>query len=335
MRFSPLFALSPLGCDRSVRPVFLLRRLVLFGYVKCYLPELRMREYEYYKGIYCGLCRSMGRCTGNLSRLTLSYDFVFLALTRMALTGEAPRFEAKRCIVHPFRRRPSCVSCDATEFAAKASAILAWHNLSDDIGDSGGIRRLPHLIVRPFFAHARKRASDFSSLDARVEEELRAFRLLEKSGDVSVDALADSFGSLLSAVFGDGLPERQRRIASEIGFHVGRWIYFVDAVDDYEKDVRRGEFNPFSASGLPSDDVIRSSLTAEMAATETAVELLSDSAEPEIIELIKNILYLGTEKIISDILKKRKEKAVSQSEEKDSGGSASRDTDYGEKVSGA
>ena len=60
----------------------------MFGYVKTHNPELRVAEYEYYRAAYCGLCRSMGKCTGQCSRMTLSYDFAFLALIRLALTGD-------------------------------------------------------------------------------------------------------------------------------------------------------------------------------------------------------------------------------------------------------
>ena len=48
----------------------------MFGYIKPHSPELKVREDAYYRGVYCGLCRAMGRCTGCLSRFTLSYDFV-------------------------------------------------------------------------------------------------------------------------------------------------------------------------------------------------------------------------------------------------------------------
>ena len=64
----------------------------MFGYIRPHTPELRVREYEYYKAVYCGLCRSMGKCTGQCSRMTLSYDFAFLSLVRMALSATAPAF---------------------------------------------------------------------------------------------------------------------------------------------------------------------------------------------------------------------------------------------------
>ena len=77
----------------------------MFGYIKVERDELRVREYEYYKATYCGLCRSMGKCTGQCSRMLLSYDFTFLAGVRMALCGEKPQFKRRRCIAHPLRRR--------------------------------------------------------------------------------------------------------------------------------------------------------------------------------------------------------------------------------------
>ena len=68
----------------------------MFGYVRPHNPELRMRDYECYRAYYCGLCRAMGKCTGQCSRLTLSYDFVFLAAVRCYLADEEPEIKKIR-----------------------------------------------------------------------------------------------------------------------------------------------------------------------------------------------------------------------------------------------
>ena len=60
----------------------------MFGYVRPYTPELLVKDNELYRATYCGLCRTMGKTTGKLSKLALSYDFVFLALLRFAVRGE-------------------------------------------------------------------------------------------------------------------------------------------------------------------------------------------------------------------------------------------------------
>ena len=56
----------------------------MFGYVKTDKPEMKVKEYEAYRGLYCSLCKAMGKHFGVFSRLTLSYDITFLVLARLS-----------------------------------------------------------------------------------------------------------------------------------------------------------------------------------------------------------------------------------------------------------
>ena len=56
----------------------------MFGYVKVCKPELKIREYEEYKAVYCTLCRVIGRDYGQISRTLLSYDATFYVLLCLA-----------------------------------------------------------------------------------------------------------------------------------------------------------------------------------------------------------------------------------------------------------
>ena len=67
-------------------------------------------EYETYRAVYCGLCKELGRQFGQLARLTLSYDFAFLALLELAMREEKPCFAQERCIASPFRKHGCCQS---------------------------------------------------------------------------------------------------------------------------------------------------------------------------------------------------------------------------------
>ena len=51
-----------------------LKRCVMVGYVRIFKPELKIKEYEAYRGIYCTLCKTLGKEYGVLSRLHLSYE---------------------------------------------------------------------------------------------------------------------------------------------------------------------------------------------------------------------------------------------------------------------
>ena len=91
------------GIIRCYMPLIKKEGSLMYGYVRTHAPELKVREQEYYRAVYCGLCRTMGKCTGQCSRMTLSYDFTYFALVRMALTGSFPAIKARRCLAHPFR----------------------------------------------------------------------------------------------------------------------------------------------------------------------------------------------------------------------------------------
>ena len=225
----------------------------MLGYVRPFAPELRLREAQYYRGVYCGLCRAMGRCTGQCSRFTLSYDLVFLALVRLALTNgntcddqpeRAVHFEKRRCLVHPLRRRLSLERGDATDHAAAVSALLNYYKLLDDRMDESGSARLRAALLLPTFRRFFRRAQrHVSTLSEDVAQHMRALSNMEQDAIPSADEPADAFGQVLAATFAHGLSESAAPIAHHIGYHIGRWLYYVDAIDDYGEDIQRGRPN--------------------------------------------------------------------------------------------
>ena len=282
----------------------------MFGYIRPHVPELRVREHDYYRGVYCGLCRAMGSCTGCLSRMTLSYDFVCLALLRMTAAGELPTFTARRCAAHPMTKRSVADPSASLDYCARAAALLGWHKLQDDLGDEGGFRRLRAQIALPAASAARRRAlreggEEMAALDADIAESLEALHALEAEGTASVDAPADTFGRLIGKLAARGLPGAGARIAGEFGHHLGRWIYVIDAIDDYPDDIRLGRYNPFAASG-GLDDGRRASLThaltAELMGIEAALDLLDTTAFPNAEGLLRNLLYLGMPRAARKVL---------------------------------
>ena len=118
------------------------RSEMMLGYIRTDAPELRLRDSECYRAIYCGLCRQMGKCTGQCSRLSLSYDFAFLAAFRMSLTNESMELQKNRCLVHPLKKRNMAINSPSLAFCADASAILTYHKCRDDVDDEKGLRKL-------------------------------------------------------------------------------------------------------------------------------------------------------------------------------------------------
>ena len=176
----------------------------MFGYVRAYKPELKVKEYELYRAAYCGLCRSMGKCTGQCSRMTLSYDFAFLAIFRFALLNDELSFDKKRCIAHPLEKRSYVENNSTLEYCAGAAALLNYHKVRDDLSDERGKKKLVAALALPAVSGARRKAlkRGLTELDGKISAHLARLSELEGTSPRSVDAPAGIFGELLGEKIG-------------------------------------------------------------------------------------------------------------------------------------
>ena len=280
----------------------------MFGYVRVHQPELKVKEYEFYRGTYCGLCRAMGHCTGQCSRMTLSYDFAFLALMRLSLADESITFRQKRCLAHPLKKRNSMEENNALSFCAGAAALLNYHKVRDDLADERGFKKLRARLLLPFVAHSRKKAlrMGLGSLDVSISEGLARLGEIEEKKLASVDAPAEAFGEILAAIIAFGLEGDACRIARGVGRSVGKWIYMADALDDWREDAEKDRYNPFHllfGGKLPTEEELASisdALKNELMGAEAAIDLIEFQSN-DIKNIVLNILYLGMPERIRSI----------------------------------
>jgi len=276
----------------------------MFGYVRAEVSELRVKEHEYYKGTYCGLCKAMGKCTGQCSRMSLNYDFTLFALLRIALAGEVTSFSQERCVAHPLKKRNVMKRNAELDYSAYASAILTYHKVMDDIADSAFPKRLfLRLFVLPTARRMRRRALKSSEelrlLDRSCAELLGKISALEKENCKSADIPAALFGELLSELLSHGLGGSEKRIAASIGKSVGRWIYIADALDDVDEDIRTGNYNPFielyegkRPTEAQAEDIVLA-IKNGLFEAEAAADLIDLDGKETLRNIIFNILYLG------------------------------------------
>lgn len=220
----------------------------MFGYIKIHKEELLVREYEAYKSVYCGLCKRMGKEYSFLSRFILSYDSTFYAMFLMSQNYKCTGFERKHCTCNPLKK---CTFCKGGEEAlSKASAlsvILAYYKLVDDINDSGFFKRTLIKIVKPIFSHWRKKAlKNYPKIDILAKEMIFSQFDAEKNKDCCLDMAAEPTARLLSNLLSIETEDKSLKIVYEqFGYHIGRWIYLIDAVDDLQEDIKKNNFNPF------------------------------------------------------------------------------------------
>ena len=275
----------------------------MFGYVRPALDHLSQEQRDAYQSAYCGLCHALGRRHGPLARMTLQYDFTFLAILLSAGTGEEGHI-CKRCPTHPFRKPRACAAGAQMDAAADQSVILTWHKLSDDVDDHGFFAGLPYRFARWVLRRACRRAAEAQpEFDAQVRAGLARLRVLEEERSPQLDRAADAFAKILTCSAQAASREESRRALEQLLYHVGRWVYLMDAWDDLDDDRKKGRYNPLDArfEGRAREDRAYVDTTAahSLRLAGSAAELLELGKWAPIVE---NILYLGLPAVQSAVL---------------------------------
>ncbi len=286
----------------------------MFGYVKPCYPDLRMREYEAYRGVYCGVCRSLGKHCGLTARLVLNYDSVFLALLASSyLEGPSPCFRRRRCFVHPLQKKPCCCDGEALRFAGCVYLILVYHKLLDDRADSGFFSSLKSRILLCALRRCyRKAARQYPEADRIAAQCVQAQQRVEESDHVTIDPYAHPTAEATASLCALCAPdEPTARVLRRLGYMLGRWIYILDAADDLAEDRKRRRFNPFLHT-LPAETLddrdafcahVEGLLRLTAGELAAAYELLEIQYFPTILQ---NIIYLGLETVQKQVLYPRK-----------------------------
>ena len=269
----------------------------MFGYIRACKPEMRLKEFEMYKAVYCSLCKELGRLYGPLARMTLSYDFAFLAILNMSLSSDKCSLTRKMCTCNPLKKCQYLSEKSGLEMPASAAMIMLYYKLLDNIDDEKGIKKVLYLALRGIYSKAHKKAAkEYPDIENIFLDYIKEQKLLEAENCESADRAADPTAKALSKVFefcSDD--ETEKRILSRMGYCIGRYIYLLDATCDLEEDVKKGNYNPLKTYAEDKDykkNVIVPQLYIAASETAKAFELLDVKKMKNILD---NIIYLGLE----------------------------------------
>lgn len=266
----------------------------MYGYVRPLRGELRVREYDDFRAVYCGLCHSLKRSFGPAARFALSYDLTYLAMLLWE-PGETCT-ELRRCPASPLGKKKCCCACRALDSAASVAVILARGKLADTMADEGFFRR---LCARPAYLAARSwaRKANLPEYDAAVSRSLAELAELESSGCKSIDMTADKFALCLSEAGKLAEDATRGRIISQILYHTGRVIYILDAYSDLAEDAAANRYNAVAARYLDDGifnetekEALRETLADSLALMAADFELLP---ETKFTPILRNIITLG------------------------------------------
>ena len=215
----------------------------MFGYVRPSAQDLPEGELDRFRTMYCGLCHTLSQRYGQAARFILNYDFTYLAI--LLSDGTAGKENAGRCYTSPIKKRPYLESTAAMELAADESVILAYWQLRDGVEDHAWASGLKYRAGARLLESAYRKAAAFRpAFDQAVRRQLQMLSTLEKEKNPSMDKAADTFAVLLASA-AEGVEEPvRRRVLEQILYHLGRWVYLIDAADDLKKDAESGNYNP-------------------------------------------------------------------------------------------
>lgn len=287
----------------------------MFGYIMPDKPELKIKEYELFRGYYCGLCKSMGRSFGTLSRFALNYDSVFLGLLLSSVHNEVPVLKKESCIANPVKKKWIVKDSAHIDFAADINVLLTYYKLRDNIRDEGGL--LPKLEGLAFQRGYKSAASRNKQLEEIIAASISSLVLLEQQKCSSMDEAAEPFANMLRQLLAAGYSgddQSAARILGWIGYNLGKWIYIIDAYDDVEKDIKSGSYNPLllqykyenqdiSAFKEGIAEEVRVNLLQALSQTTGSIELLKLNNKGIIDNIVYEGLYGKTEQVLSCITK--------------------------------
>jgi len=268
----------------------------LFGYIKVSKGELKIKEYDTYKAVYCSLCKKFGKDYGFLSRLTLSYDFTFLALLNMAMKDSCDGYKVGRCAFNPLKKCNYCNDEDFLEMPAGAATIMLYYKILDNINDEKGIKKLGFLLLKPIYKSAYKKAKNkYPEIDCIVSEFIKEQNELETANcddlDTACHPTATALSKILMLCSSD---EMQKRVLSRLGYCIGKYIYLMDAFCDLSQDIKTKSYNVLKNIKDDKKNRIQNLIYYSINESAKAFELLELKRYKTI---LGNIIYLGLEDI--------------------------------------
>lgn len=262
----------------------------MFGYININQKIMTEENKNAYQAYYCGLCRRLKTNCGAKGQMLLNYDMTFLVVLLTGLYELTNESSEITCALHPTKRRTVWMN-EATDYAADMNLVLAYHNLIDDWKDDKAY---------PKKAFAKMLDKDYARIMQKyprqvtaIEEYMRKTEEVEKRGETNLDAVAGLSGEMLGEVFCWREDEWAEELRT-LGFYMGKFIYIMDAYEDYDADLQKGAYNPLipllKESKEDMDTLIRLLLTSMMSECAKSFERLPILLHADI---LRNVLYSG------------------------------------------
>lgn len=279
----------------------------MFGYVCVNKAEMKIKDYETYKAVYCSLCKRLGKDYRFFSRFLLNYDLTFFALLSMSKSEDKLCIKKKRCCCNPLKTCNYVCNAESDDSLGKASALLvimAYYKLIDNIDDGGFFSKIGYTFLRPYFSHIKKKAGKKYPEYLKACEKMYEMQCKAEVKRACIDESAEPTAKLLETVFSLEAPkEKLKPVYAQFGYHLGKWIYLMDAAADIDEDIKRKSFNPiYEKLKLPKSESMQyaNELLSQSVYLLTSAYNLIDKYKFK--DILDNIVLLGLPKKQDEVL---------------------------------
>lgn len=276
----------------------------MFGYININQKIMTEENKKAYQSYYCGLCRKLKSDCGTKGQMLLTYDMTFLVVLLTGLYELSNEESEITCALHPTKKRTVWIN-EATQYAADMNLVLAYQNLVDDWKDDKAYTKkaLAKMLDKDYTRIMSKYPRQVKAL----EDYMRRTEEVERSHESNLDVVAGLTGEMLGEIFCWKEDEWAEELRT-LGFYMGKFIYLMDAYEDYDADVKKDVYNPLVyVKGENSEDLdtlLRLLLTSMMSECAKSFERLPILLHADI---LRNVLYSGVWSKYEYIqLKKRK-----------------------------
>ncbi len=277
----------------------------MFGYVCINKAEMKIKDYEAYKAVYCSLCKQLGKEYSFLTRFLLNYDCTFIALLIMANSDEHICFKKGRCKFNPLKTCKYCT--EGEESLSKAAALLvamSYYKLIDNIRDGNLFTKIGCVIIKPLFSSWKKKTYKKYPFYVDACEKMYTDQIIAEEGRASIDEAAEPTANLLKTLFShEAYSEEIKPAFEQLGYHLGKWIYLMDAACDIDSDVKHKSFNPIynklKKTRIESAEFADNILSQSLYLLTSAYRLIDKKRFEDILD---NIVLLGLAKKQKELL---------------------------------
>lgn len=203
----------------------------MFGYLNISKrsPE---KVKQYFKYSYCSLCKALDEHYGPFGRCLISYD-----VTVFALFVVDPELHKDYKKIHCIRGKTYTQKSEIFRSLASLNILLFREKLIDCINDSGKFRyKFLYFIYKRLFKKTQKNDPALSKL---IHLKFAEFYKNETE-ELNIMEISNRFSDVITEI---GFFYKLNKEKNDILGEIAKWVYFIDAVDDLEKDIKNSEFN--------------------------------------------------------------------------------------------